>query len=392
MAVKNVLMFVHGVGSHGAGWSQEEEDGPQKALERASAEYPDRFPSGNGDANPLSNSLKFVEIRYDDIFEEVRSTWNTLASSLTNDQFPGATSANVAEVANRFASATSSNDWFATHALDAVMYAFPLIRQVVRHSVASQLANAVVENTPASGPKPRFSIMAHSLGTAVTHDAIQLLGTTAWMKHRGAVPDGTSDADVARLRQRFGDNPFAPGQFKWQALFMVANVARIFCDPRPDSDRSIVRPSFSTSNDRNAARFYYNFAHAMDPVALVARFSAAESWPRSAAEGTAEDRMELRHFYAKNIHGLAHYIRHPYVHARVLRRTVPQRFKDTHLALADARVGSGGDFPNLGLAMADDDARQRFLSQLAAVLTAPGQPGKAVDRLKAVLENFGPLA
>ena len=392
MAVKNVLFFVHGVGAHEKGWSQDEEDGPQKALEKASEYYSDRFPTGGPNANPLSNSLKFVEIVYDDIFEKVRSTWNTLASDLVNDQFPAATPANIADVANRFTGLTEPDAWFATHALDAVLYhAFPLIRQVVRHSVASQLANGIIEHTPASGSKPRFSIVAHSLGTAVTHDAVQLLGTTAWMKHRSAVPEGISDATVARLRERYGDNPFSPGQFKWQSLFMVANVARIFCDPRPDSDRSIVRPSFSTTNDRNAARYYYNFAHTMDPIARVTPYSAVETWPRSAAEGNAEDRMDLRHFYDKNIHGIAHYIKHPYVHARILRRTVPSRFKDTHLALADARVGSGGDFPNIGVALADDDAREKFMDQLSQVLATPGQPGKAVDRLIAALNTFGPI-
>lgn len=390
MAVKNVLMFVHGIGTHKTGWSQDEKDGPQKALEKASEYYADRFPTVGPNANPLSTSLKYVEIRYDDIFEKVRSTWNTLASDLVNDQFSGATPANIDDIANRFAGLTETDSWFATHALDAVLYhAFPLIRQVIRHSVASQLANSIVLHTPATGPKPRFSILAHSLGTALTHDAVQLLGSTAWMKHRGSIPEGISDDAVSRLRERYGDNPFSPGQFKWQSLFMVANVARIFCDPRPDSDRSIVRPSFSTNNDRNATRFYYNFAHTMDPVALVKPFSAMETWPRSAAEGSAEDRIDLRHFYDKNIHGIAHYIKHPYVHARILRRTVPARFKDSHVAMADARVGSGGDFSNMGLALSDDDVRASFLDELTPILEALRKPGNAVDRLEAAVNTLG---
>jgi hypothetical protein len=392
MAVKNILLFVHGVGSHKKGWSQDEQDGPQKALETAAAYYKDQFPSQGENANPLSNSLKFVEIHYDDIFEKVRSTWNTLANSLVNDEFPGATPTGVANVANHLADVTEPDDWFGTYALDAVLYkAFPLVRQVIRHSVASQLANSVVQHTPSSGPKPRFSIAAHSLGTAVTHDAIQLLGSTAWMKFRGSIPEGIGDEMLSRLRTRYGDNPFSPGQFKWQSLFMIANVSRIFCDPKPDSDRSIVRPSFSTNNDRNAARYYYNFAHTMDPIPLVQPFSAMETWPRSAAEGHAEDRIDLRHFYEKNIHGFAHYIKHPYVHARILRRTVPGRFKDSHVAMADARVGSGGDFSNFGSALSDDDLRASFLDKLSPILSAARQAGNAVGRLEVALKQFGPI-
>ena len=390
MAVKNVLFFVHGVGEHEEGWSTEEGDGPQKALEKVSEYYSDRFPTGDINSNPLSNSLNFVEIRYDDIFERVRSTWNDLANSLVSDKFPGATPNAVGEIAGHFAGLTKPDKWYATHALDAFMYGgFPLIRQVIRHSVASQLASGIVEYMPADGAKPTFSIAAHSLGTAVTHDAIQLLGTTAWMKYGDIVPEGIGSTEVAEFRDRYGDNPFSPGQFKWQALFMIANVSRIFCDPKPDSDRSIVRPSFSSMNDRNAARYYYNFVHTMDPIGLVSRFSAAKTWPRAAAEGFAEDRIDLRHFYDKNIHGFAHYIKHPFVHGRILRRVVPTRFKDEQLALADARVLRGGDFSNFGIAMADDDMRGKFLDNLLPLVAAATGQGKPLNRLRDAFEQFG---
>ena len=392
MPKKNVLFFVHGVGMHKEGWSQQEQDGPEAALVGASGYYEKTFPSGDQGANPLSNSCTFIEIRYDHIFEQLRANWNELSSSLVDENFPGATPEAVGKISADFADWTAPDNWLATHALDAAIYkAFPLVRQTVRHCVASQLAAGVVAHPGEPGDTPRYSIVAHSLGTAVTQDAIQLLGTTNWMKFANVVPGGVTEADLRNYRDRFGNNPFAPEYFKWQLVCMIANVGRIFCAPLPGSPDTILKPSRSKLPGHNAARYYYNFSHALDPVALAGKFSAASSWPRSVAEGFALDKLDLAHFHDKNIHGFAHYLKHPYVHARILRRVVPDRFKDQQVAAALARLESGGDFSRFGPALADDDLRERYLDSLAPILAQAGGSDNGLKRLTDSFNSFADL-
>lgn len=390
MAGKNVLFFVHGIGKHDQGWSHNEENGPVNALVKASEYYSDRFPSNDNLNNPITNSLKFVEIRYDDIFEKIRSNWNNLANDLLSNNFPSATPSGVSSIADSISQLTEPEDWSATYALDAFMYgSFPLIRQIVRHSVASQLATGVVANSPDTNIVPEFSIAAHSLGTAVIQDAIQLLGTTEWLKYRGLVDGGIDENELNKYRSEHGNNPFSPRHFKWEALFMIANVAMMFCNPKPDSDKTIVRPGFSTDDGHNAIRYYFNFSHLMDPIPLVAKFSAEATWQRSSLLGTAEDHTTLKHFYEKNIHGLAHYLQHPCVHGRIFRRCVPNRFKDKHVSMADNRVGSSGDFSNIGPALFNDDLREEYQNKLTSVLAEVGRSGKSLDRLRNILKLVG---
>lgn len=383
MASKNVLFLVHGIGDHQEGWSALDAGGPATTLVACAEHYVDRFgPEAGG---PLTNSLELVEIRYDHIFEEVRNDWNSLASGLTQKLSAGPDPALVGEVAQFISQATDPESWWARYALDAVMYkGFRLVREVVKHSVAAQLASGIASRVGEISD-PRFSILAHSLGTAVTHDALQLLGTTAWMNHPGALPHDVTPADVDQLRRRYGSNPFSPGIFRWHALLMVANVAALIAETKPHHQRSIVRPAFSGNDARNNCGYYYNFGHVVDPVARAAPFSATHQWPRSAAEGFAFDEDRLDHFHDPNIHGFSHYLLHPSVHGRVLHAAVPHRFKSIHVAMADARAASGGDFARVGgPLLGDDNVRTAFLGGLAQVLAGS-------QDLEALLSGFGRL-
>ena len=142
MANKNVVVLVHGIGKHDAGWATQGEESPAEALKTASKKYESIFPEDN----PITNSVEFIEIRYDDIFEAVRGQWHDLSSSLKDAGFEGASEVSIAKLQafmpgaiGKLAEATEENKWVATHALDAMLYkGFGLIRNIIRHSVAAR--------------------------------------------------------------------------------------------------------------------------------------------------------------------------------------------------------------------------------------------------------------
>jgi hypothetical protein len=402
MPQKDVVILVHGIGQHVEGWSQEEQDGPVSAIKAAAAQYPHVFP----DSDPIENRIEFIEVRYDDILDRIRQQWHQLASDLASGQLPQVSQERIDELTNEIpgfvqsiADATEQDVWYATHAADALMYAgFPLIRQVVRYSVAAQLANIVAERLPEDvREKPGFSIVAHSLGTAVVYDAIQLLGTTNWLAHVDQLPDGLNAADIAFVRSKFGANPFAATIAPiFDSLIMVANVTGVLCrNPSPWSDRSVVRPKFSGGFPRSITH-YLSFDHILDPVTKISPFTLPPSWNLAVAQGTAEEHRDLRHVYDVNVHGFAHYLRHPRLHGRIFWRALAtrdaerERFTWQDVLAADARVGQG-DFSNFGGPLADDALRDLLERRLMEAIRASESAQRLIDQHRAVILAMGAL-
>ena len=108
---KNVIFLVHGIGVHAEGWSSAD-DGPVKALSKIAEYYP-----GFSEQEPLSGAIEFVEIRYDDIFDGIRTQWAQLAESLNGGSLPIATPAILQQITGIIAQA-GGNSAIATHVLD----------------------------------------------------------------------------------------------------------------------------------------------------------------------------------------------------------------------------------------------------------------------------------
>ena len=119
---KNTIFMVHGVGAHQEGWAFAD-DGPVAAMVKAANYYP-----GFSEEDTLTNSIEFVEIRYDDIFDRILSNWQALAGGLTD--MPGATPEAVTKVRDAIASYSDpSGSFFTSHGMDAVFYSrFALVR------------------------------------------------------------------------------------------------------------------------------------------------------------------------------------------------------------------------------------------------------------------------
>ena len=398
MANKNVVVLVHGIGKHDAGWATQGEESPVETLKTASKKYDAIFPEDN----PITNSVEFVEILYDDIFEAVRSQWNELATNLESAGFDGASASSVAKLKQfmpgaigALAQVTDENKWVATHALDAILYkGFALIRNIIRHSVAAQLARIAADHIQEDrDDDPTYTLVGHSLGTAVLYDAIDLLGRTNWLngvekiQAEGLASDISEDG-LRLARSRFGANPFSSkGLWDWHGLVMIANVSPIFCrHPKPDSIEARVRPIHSGGVNGRSLDYYFNIDHMFDPVPKFMRFSATATWPTSAQAGFAFDTVDLRHFYDKNIHGFSHYLIHPSVHSRIFWLATPNRFRFSAVRAADA--GIGDEFPNLNPQFVDDAKRLVLEKALARIfdLTDQKEIDTYVARLNALAD------
>ena len=384
---RSVVFFVHGMGRHNAGWVSDR-DGPAAVLAAAAAHYP-----GFDDAAALAGAVECVEIRYDDIFDGIMSQWARLADDLAG-ALPEATPDALARVADWLAGADDPDNWFASHALDVLLYhQFALVRRLVQLKVASLMMKTVAAREAAGASDTTYVLVAHSLGTAVAHDAVQRMSTTDWLRKcdvllpaldQRTVGAAAGPADIQAAIDRYGRNPFGPGAFKFEAIFQIANTSRLLARTAGGNPyRSAVRPMFSGGGPlTNACRRFVNIDHYLDPVGKVRRFRAEEAWPRAARMGTARDLFDVRHVHDINVHALEHYLVHPAVHAEILFAAARTRFTSDDYAAALRRVVPGGDFPQWGAAYLDADLQDEIedvlvqlhgggsVSDLAGVLAA----------------------
>lgn len=395
---KSTIVFIHGVGVHPDGWSG---SAVERLKEDAKA-YP-------GALEVLNEHFEFKEIAYDEVFAEVVSDWRDLSEKLLNSGFPGAPALTDASFTAPLAAAfvdyaqavqaiTAPDKFLSTHAMDAVLYGgFGLVRSVVDHCVAAKLATIVADacSTVDADEFPRIVVVAHSLGTAVAQNAIQLLGTKDWLANVPPLPVDATTQTLAPIRkgQRNKDNPFDPKQtgLPWlSGIVMIANTSPlgVFCKPGPGENQSIVRPKFSGGSRGRVADSYINVSHVYDPICKLALFST-ETWGQAHADGYAED-VSVRHIYDKNVHGLNHYLMHPSVHARIFSLARPDHFTADFVSQADARVGSNnpGAFPEISATIKANtkQAMQKKLTELGN--KAGGAPSPTITRIKSIYDGL----
>ena len=309
---KNVIFFVHGVGRHEKGWSGIE-GGPVYALKQAAKQY-DCF-SGL----ELENLVDLVEIRYDDIFDQHLNQWADLADSLKTSPVK---SASFNRVINLLSSLDGDNNLFAQYGGDVILYtAFDLIARRVRLRVNSIISNkittALKQARDKPGPNPEFCIVGHSLGATIVHDCLHQLASNDWLpKEDVNIGDVNMTAkEKANLRSLMLDpanNPYAPGNFIWDSVFMISNTSRLLHRTREDPYHSLVQPG-------KALRYFINVDHELDPISKVKRFKIPSSWNRSRAFN-----IEVDHIHNANIHGYEHYLKRPSVHRPLFRTMIPQ--------------------------------------------------------------------
>lgn len=277
--VKNLLLVAHGMGVHEAGWEQ--------AVRKKLEEVAGRYEAFQPDPAVLWDEVELRPVSYDGILSDALAQWKANAGGVMDfvgkHKLPGAGSLDwIEELAQQ------DEEYLWTHAGDVIIYRFfRLFRERIRSRVMKEIADGVFADP---GRHLRdCTVLAHSLGTSVVHDSLQVLGT----------------APIAGLA-----NAISPPNERFRAIFMLANVSRVL-----ESDvaafESIVRGGSQNDTKSYCTRFY-SYRHALDPFCVLRPFKAPGFLPQFNLIA------ELSHYRALDLHGFEHYLDHPLVHVALI--------------------------------------------------------------------------
>lgn len=281
MEKKHVLFLAHGIGRHASDWSAELIDG----LKETAGSLPADPATGFDPARLLEaiDATSFVPLWYDDLYAEAAQRMLERPEALIT----GLQAAGLGTLARLFRLKEDDATALETHIFDVIIYrAMREYRYCTRKHVTVQMLRAMQKHGVGAGVE--YSVMAHSLGTAVMHDTLHELAT-----ERGS--------------------PYQLGSsFRVHNLFMIANTSALLrndYDPRA----SLVRPLIGEF-DPGYVDFYFDFAHRWDPVAQLYSYRRyMKNYDAARCVYVTTDG-----FRQANIHAYSHYLTDPRVYGWVL--------------------------------------------------------------------------
>jgi hypothetical protein len=305
MANKHLIFLAHGMGDFKPGWSQS----AQQTLRDQYATYKQlKF-------IPFGQRFEFVELNYNHEFEALREMWRKMAKNL-GDALIGGSPGEVGKkkpedkevVArlNEVATTTNKNVFLNTHVVDALLYfAARQTAATVRESIRKDILSALKKQSDANETL-NWSIITHSLGTAVVHDALH---------------EAYSDAPTARGAR-------LAGLTRASCVAMIANVSRLL-EWDIDVFLSCTKPGCPDLPDA-ACRTFINAHNIFDPFTHPKPFTPAAHWPSLGirALGLFQN-VQISSIEApEKIHDLDHYLRNPQVHGPIFNALVGQEVLD----------------------------------------------------------------
>lgn len=339
---RHILFFVHGMGEHDHTWHER----GLAVLKSVFLEY------------ELLKQLDFdqlfdiVPIVYNDILKDTRDRANadfaafkaaTLGSiPVTEAASKNAVESELSKYQNLIGAGDDNFIW--THILDVILYRFSnTIRMGIDVSVAEQIVAAISARSHTT-----WSILAHSLGTSVTHNTLNSLYNTGFP----ASPVGPI-------------NPLDPIESRCNSLIMIANVSRILQRPGAKVYESRVMPG-SAVNGRLCS-YYLNVRHKLDPFVAPKPF-IPDLWPDSATFSSKRyQHITPSHIHFEDdelprVHDLDHYLTNPRVHVPMFR------------SILGKNIISSQEY---------DSARSRFDSE---------NRSKTIEHARSLLENRLPAS
>jgi hypothetical protein len=266
---KHIVFLLHGMGEHKEDWSNE-----------VSALLRERYEALENDHLwPWDSSFEPCELRYDDIFEDIRNQWvsgsEAILRTLTDAGVGSTTLNKLTAIANG-----KPSTFLQTHILDVLHYRFV---DPVRESVKVRVAKQITDKLSSVPSGTSWSLIAHSLGTAVAHDTLH------------AVSEPNADG--------------VPGVRKAHLVMMLANVSRTLqTDAKAYESR--VRPEgFGQPGITN---HFLNVRHQFDPIPACWPFQPGAEWPSPAVRSAKRfEHLDLSVISALNVHGFDHYLGDP---------------------------------------------------------------------------------
>jgi hypothetical protein len=268
---RQVVFLVHGIGDHKIGWSKS----AVQSLDALGQRY-------STVGAPISEQVVFAEVAYGEVFDKQLARWDTDVDAFAaNGVVP------QAKDAVAWLDGVTEGGFVWTHLGDVVLFLSRFTRAAAVAEVVAQMAKVIADDPD---PETEFSIIAHSMGTAVTMEAVNALVTPipkiGWT---GLPPD-----------------------FRFREVMMLANTSRFFQRPELHAytESRLLPKKYKTTG---LCSTYRNVYHRRDPVALFRRFAP------NASDDMGYVAVPVEHYHARNIHGLTHYFEHPAVHGAVLR-------------------------------------------------------------------------
>jgi hypothetical protein len=284
---RHQVFLVNGMGSFAKDWSLD----AQQTLTDAFNQY--KLVKQFG----LTNQFEFVEITYNDIFEELRAQWRANATAASTALVVTGLADVAANRLVQLANGATGEDFWRTHVLDVVLYRFMKpIAERINQSVRLQILSRLQAFPP--NDVPSWSVIGHSLGTAVVNDTLHAMFT--------------QPVDGVLLGDRF----------KPDFVFMVANVAKLLWNRGGDFYSSRVRPH--TVDSLGMCWRYCTFRHELDPFARIDAFNPPVHWfPEGLVPAQRETffqdvRIGATDVRDINVHGLNHYLSHPAVNSVII--------------------------------------------------------------------------
>lgn len=313
---KHILVFIHGMGVYVTKNGKPDNTWAKDAVKALKEQY-EKYPSL---VTPFDDLFEPVYINYDVIFNDILTRWAEEAQTITGQ---GIEAAEVATRMVRWLDDVDKTDknfaW--THVGDVILYRFfNLVRQRVKVTVAKQIHDALEPG--AEGAVTRWSIIAHSLGTIVTHDVVHAMNS--------ATPN---EAGIPILEA------IAP---RANVIAMIANVSKTLENNAPVYESVVVPP---TSCD-----VYLSANNKYDPFVSESLLVPESFKPYGHAIWDAAKNnkkfidIEPENIHELNVHSIRNYLVNPHVHIPLLRALCgPGSIPDS---LANAAVNKFKDIPS----------------------------------------------
>ena len=326
----DILFLVHGMGKYGQmadgaykpdpkGWFADAEDELRKNYDLF---IKDTIAGGD----PFDARFTIQRVEFDSIFETFRDGWQQQSANwnklVVDWGSLGLGGAFVQDIEAFFAG-NKPDAFLWTHLADAALYMAPTVRAQVQAHVAHTVVDALAAAANA-GTLGRWSVIAHSLGSAVMHDSL-------------------ADLQALAAQDPVLDAAWTPPR----VICMAANVARLLSEDVGGLYADTLAP---TGPDHPFS--YISCRHELDPFTAILPFDPPAVWtnaPRYADLSGLDEYFLVKEviewieavddfdkFASVVPHGLAHYLRQSGVAAEVWPRLVGALPSDCSPALAQA--------------------------------------------------------
>lgn len=351
---KQTVVIVHGMGS------TTEEEFKKEFVDACKGAFELYKKLKGKDVEECFNVRTFA---YNDIFEDVRdkmvsgsSTLKEFISGHKSGKLPG-----VVDSVDRLYDFVKSDNVFATHWLDVLIYRLTLFGEDVRAHFADFLLD-VIEEIDSTGS---LHVMGHSLGTSVVHDTLAKLYAEDF--------DFKDRSDKAKPGKLNLDG------YRLTSVHLFANVSRVL-ESFVDVDESVVKPA------SGCMQYYYQYLHQLDPIPRVRSFKPSRTggWLSPSLWDKRYNLIETSSITAGNPHSLSHYLLDPDNSYPFFKETIP----DSRLRAHD-KTAAKREFDKLTLEGRTKKLEKEFKDMNISDSASVGELLSAMEELKAFLDGIG---